>query len=301
VAATLSADELRAMAEHRGLKLVRSRKRTPGVGDYGKYGLTDAKGQALFGVGDNGLTAGAKEIEDYLRGGALSSWKLSAETTPDRPPPKARQTRKSEVDEASPVRRRGKVLDKRVAAPRKPAGRSQEPPPPPRSKPELRLVSQPAAPPVPRPVSELKLRASRGDDARALGDLLDQLAGHDGGSADTADRLASMRKAKAGVLVAELETVIGCCAWAMVPTLQHGVVGRVTLLLVDADHRRRGVGTKLLAAAEAALAKAGCRAVEAMSDIMIANSHNFFRARDYEQISYRFVREIGEVPATRKT
>jgi len=39
-----NAEQLRAMAEHRGMKLVRSRKRTPGVGDFGKYCLTDAGG-----------------------------------------------------------------------------------------------------------------------------------------------------------------------------------------------------------------------------------------------------------------
>ena len=34
--------KLRDMAEHRGLKLLKSRKRKPSSGDYGKFGLTDA-------------------------------------------------------------------------------------------------------------------------------------------------------------------------------------------------------------------------------------------------------------------
>jgi hypothetical protein len=117
VAQTPGAEELRAMAEHRGLKLVRSRKRTPGAGDYGKYGLTDADGKALLGVGKDGLTASAKDIEEYLRGGALSSWKRSAETTPDRPPSKSRPSVEPEGDEPSPVRRRAKTQNERIAAP----------------------------------------------------------------------------------------------------------------------------------------------------------------------------------------
>jgi N-acetylglutamate synthase-like GNAT family acetyltransferase len=298
VAQTPGAEELRAMAEHRGLKLVRSRKRTPGAGDYGKYGLTDADGKALLGVGKDGLTASAKDIEEYLRGGALSSWKRSAETTPDRPPSKARPSVEPEGDEPSPVRRRAKTQNERIAAPRKPARRKQGPPPA-RRNPALRLVPRTEPPATPLPARDLKFRPATASDARALDGLLERLAGHDGIGVNTAERLASMRKEKGGVLVAELDAVIGCCAWAPVPTLQHGLVGRVTLLFVDADHRRRGIGTKLLAAAEAALAKAGCRTVEAMSDIMIANSHNFFRARAFEQTSYRFVRTISEKPPAR--
>ena len=51
-------DALRDMAENRGCKLVRSRVRTPGRGDYGKFGLKDAKtGKEVFGFGKKGLTA----------------------------------------------------------------------------------------------------------------------------------------------------------------------------------------------------------------------------------------------------
>lgn len=83
-----TADELRAIAEHRGMKLVRSRKRTPGVGDYGKFGLTDAAGKPLLGIGEQGLMASAADIAHYLRGGAADSWKLSAEREPAAKPAK---------------------------------------------------------------------------------------------------------------------------------------------------------------------------------------------------------------------
>jgi len=68
-------DALREMAANRGCRLTKSRRRKPG-GDYGRYGLKDAKtGKAVFGFGDQGLTATAAEA--FLRGGAASSWKSS--------------------------------------------------------------------------------------------------------------------------------------------------------------------------------------------------------------------------------
>ena len=85
-------DKLREMAAHRGLKLVSSRRRKPG-GDFGKYGLHDAKGVPVFGVEKDALTAGAKEIEDYLRGAASNAWSKSAGSVKPRrkprPEPKA--------------------------------------------------------------------------------------------------------------------------------------------------------------------------------------------------------------------
>lgn len=74
-------DELRAMATHRGLKLVRSRRRKPG-GDFGLYGLKDAGGAAVFGFGADGLTADAEAIREFLRGGMRSEWSTSVKTTP---------------------------------------------------------------------------------------------------------------------------------------------------------------------------------------------------------------------------
>jgi len=70
-------EKLREMAAHRGLKLVASRRRKAG-GDFGKYGLTDARGEEVFGFGGDGLSASADEIEAHLRGAASSAWGSSA-------------------------------------------------------------------------------------------------------------------------------------------------------------------------------------------------------------------------------
>lgn len=79
-------DVLREMAMNRGCRLVRSRIRTPGRGDYGKFGLKDAKtGQEVLGFGKKGLTATADEVETFLRGGAAFAWKSSMGKPPPRP------------------------------------------------------------------------------------------------------------------------------------------------------------------------------------------------------------------------
>ncbi len=279
-----TADELRAIAAHRGLKLLRSRKRTPGVGDFGKFGLTDAAGKALLGIGDAGLTATASEVAQYLRGGAAKSWKLSAEREPARrPPPKT--TAQADMPEGeAPMRRRGARAPART---REPATRKHDPPPPPKAKPVLRIVK-----PGPLPEPELRLRPATSKDRKALANLLAQLA--DPPKQISLDaNIEQISKAKAGLIVAEAGTPLGCCAWAIVPTLQQGLVGRITMLLVDRASRRRGVGTALLAAAEEALTAAGCGSIEIMSDIMINNANAFLRALKYEQGSYRFTRSLA--------
>lgn len=79
------------MAANRGLKLVGSLVRTPGKGDYGRYGLTDSAGSELLGFGRSGLTATAEEIEAYLHKGAATDWKSSLRTAGGKPKARARK------------------------------------------------------------------------------------------------------------------------------------------------------------------------------------------------------------------
>lgn len=293
--AEISDHQLREMAQHRGLKLVKSRRRKPGVGDYGKYGLTDAAGKPLLGLGDDGLTASALDIQEYLRRSEQSTWQQSADTTPDRPDVPKRPRSPKPDDEDAPLRRRSRSVPTKRPAPRArekaelAQSRGET-----RARPALRLVPRPESKAKPEPAPKLRIRAATVADAGALSALFGQLDGLSLDPTEVADNLATARKAKAGMVVAELGDIIGCCSWAVVATVHRGAIGRLTVLIVDRGHRRKAVGTAMLAAAEAALAKAGCRQIEAMSDITIINSHNFFRSLHFEQASYRFVRAIKE-------
>lgn len=284
-------DELRETAEHRGLKLVKSRRRKPGTGDYGKFGLTDLAGKPLLGVSENGLTATAEEIEAYLRSSAAGSWQQSADSTPD--PPKQKSAAVRPVDDDA-----GEQAAKAVADRRPRMGNRSTPTP--SSKPASRKVKGPArdkrAPAKPAPEAQpspqatLAIRRAEISDAAALAILISQLRGLTVSAKDVAADLKTAAAGQGGVLLAELGEAVGCCAWRKVPTLHRGAIGRITLLVVDKAHRRRGIGTKLMEAAMASLGKSGCSMVEAMSDIDIVNAHNFFRSNGFRQASYRFTR-----------
>ncbi len=253
------------MAEHRGLKLVKSRRRKAGVGDYGMFGLSDASGKPLLGIGDDGLTASPRDIAEYLRAGTLGNWQESANSAPDRPAPKPQPSSKA-------------------AAPVKPKARARP------DRPQRRPAPAPKVAPAPEP--RLVVRHAGSSDADAIARLLKHLGGTaiDG---ETARRnLAATRRAGGGLLLAELGEPIACCGWAVVQTVQRGPIGRITMVFVARDHRQKGIASQLLAAAELALAGKGCAIVEAMSDIQIANAHNFFRALKFEQTSYRFTRKL---------
>ena len=74
---TVDIDRLAEMARNRGLKLVRSRVRTPPKRRYGRIGLEDAKGEPLLGIDDKGPNGKPEEIGKYLRSLDESAWKDS--------------------------------------------------------------------------------------------------------------------------------------------------------------------------------------------------------------------------------
>ena len=265
-------DDLRDLAQHRGFKLVRSRRRKPGTGDFGKFGLTDQSGKPLLGIAADGLSASAQDIEEYLRASSADTWQQSARLTPDRakPAPLA----------AAPAQREKRVKRVKLAPAPKPSAPAALPPPP-----------KPAAPSVAKAPS-LVIRPAKPADLNELAKLIEELSGSAPDQTALAPRLAALERRSAGIQVAALGPVIGAIAWAAVPTLQHGLLGRITLLVVERRHRRQGIAAKLLATAETALGAVGCTAVEAISDIAIDHAHGFFRTTGFAQASYRFARKI---------
>ncbi len=75
-------------------------------------------------------------------------------------------------------------------------------------------------------------------------------------------------------------------------------VGRITALVVDASERGRGVGRALVAAAEGALAGAGCGLLEITSNARRADAHAFYERLGYERTSVRFMKPLAPVPPT---
>ncbi|HEX8573071.1 MAG TPA: GNAT family N-acetyltransferase [Allosphingosinicella sp.] len=259
-------ERLREAAANRGLKLVRSRIRTPGKGDYGRFGLTDESGSKLLGFGKSGLTATAEEIEEYLHKGLAADWKSSLKAAGVRAPARAR---------------------KRAAADEEPApksGRSARREPEPEPVPE----------PEPEPPPPLSVRPARPSDSEAIAALVTGL-GFETSAKDMADRLAALKRAREAPLVAEQGEVIGILAWHVTPVLHRPrPVGRITMMVVAEGERRRGVGRALVEAACGQLRGRGCGLIEVTSNVDLSGAHGFYRKLGFERTSYRFAKVLGD-------
>ena len=255
------ADALRELAANRGCKLVRSRIRTPGRGDYGRYGLEDARtGKAVLGIGRKGLTATAEEIETFLRSGAASGWKRSLGATPKRK--KADPPREAEPKRA------------RISAGKGPDETREAPPP------------EPAEPPRP------KIRDARPADAASIAILVHAL-GYALSAAEAKKRMAAMRRIGEELIVADLGGVVGLATLHVTHVVHRPKpVGRITLMVVDEKCRGRGIGHGLVAEAEARLKAQGCGLVEVTSNRKRLRAHNFYEGLGYDRTSYRFAKDL---------
>lgn len=263
MAEEVSPDALRAMAENRGCKLVRSRRRKPG-GDYGRYGLKDSQtGKEVLGFGADGLTATAEEVERFLRGGLAATWKQSVAATPA------------------------------VAAKARPAKRPATEPAEAEAPPARSPQPEPDPDPEPEPEPEPSVREAKPGDSAMIAKLVTAL-GFASSETEVAKRLSALRKAGEPPLVVEDGAVLGVLTWHVTPALHRPrPVGRVTMMIVEEKARGRGLGTALLDAAEARLRAAGCGLVEVTSNIELGGAHAFYRSKGYERTSYRFAKIFG--------
>ena len=106
---------------------------------------------------------------------------------------------------------------------------------------------------------------------------------------DVRARLPMLAAAGLPVLVADDGGVIGCATWSVMPVLHRpGPVGRISLLVVAAGWRGRGVGRRLVEAVEARCRDRGCVLVEVTSHERLAEAHGFYEAIGYRRTSVRF-------------
>lgn len=135
------------------------------------------------------------------------------------------------------------------------------------------------------------IRDAAAADAGALSGLIREL-GYEVSAAEAADRLAEQRAMGLGTLVAEEDgVVIGCVSWSLMRVLHRpGPVGRVSMMVVTADRRGRGVGKALVRAVEEKCAALGCVLVEVTSNLRREAAHRFYEALGYERTSARFAK-----------
>lgn len=259
-------DALAEAARNRGLKLVRSRVRTPGKRRFGKAGLTDKSGKPVFGMDAKGPTAKPEEVEHYLRNLGARDWgaSLNVAVMPRKKPKKTR-----------------------------PAANDTEPEPAPR-----KVKSQPAPNPEPRPKPpppppQPKVRDAKPGDAAALVKLM-RLLDHKVGEKGVKKRIAALARDKLAPIVATLDReVVGLIGIHRMVTIHRDQpVGRITILVVAEEARDQGIGKMLVEAAEQYLKKLGCGMVEVTSNDRLARAHAFYRHMGYERTSIRFFKKL---------
>ena len=247
-------DALAEAARNRGLKLVRSRVRTPTKRRFGNVGLTDKSGKPVFGMDSKGPTAKPDEVEEYLRNLGARDWGAS-------------------LDVAAPQRTR-----KAKKPPREAANDQPKPKRP---------------PPKPKPPPKPQVRDARPADAPQLAKLIASL-GHGIDEKAIRKNLSALAKDKQSPLVATLgKEVVGLCGVsARVMIHRDAPLGRITILVVAKEAQGHGIGRMLVEAAEQWMRKRGCKIVEVTSNDRLAEAHAFYRHMGFERTSIRFAKTL---------
>ena len=249
-------DALAETARNRGLKLVRSRVRTPSKRRFGKVGLTDADGKPVFGMDAKGPVGNPEDVEHFLRNLGAKDWGAS-------------------LDVAVMPRRRKAKPKRQAANDAEPAPKPAPPPPKPKEKPKPRL------------------RDAKPGDAPRLAELI-RFLGHEITEKQVRKNLAALKKAGETPLVATLDKkVVGLCGVHKTVTIHRDApLGRITILVVAEETQGLKLGRMLVEAAEQWCRKKGCKLVEVTSNDRRAAAHAFYRHMGYERTSIRFFKKL---------
>jgi GNAT superfamily N-acetyltransferase len=253
-------DDLAEAARNRGLKLVRSRVRTPTKRRFGKVGLTDKSGKPVFGMDAKGPTAKPEDVADYLRNLGAKDWGASLHVTVL---PRKRKPTKVSREAAN---------DSEPEAPRRQKAKPQ---------------------PKPKPPPQPTIREAKPADAARIVELIHQL-GHDIDEKSVRKNLARLKEAGELPLVVTLEkAIVGLIGRHLMMTVHRPApVGRIPILVVAEEARGRGIGRMLLKAAEDWMRDKGCKLVEVTSNDRRTAAHAFYRHMGYERTSIRFAKTL---------
>jgi ribosomal protein S18 acetylase RimI-like enzyme len=246
-------DALAEAARNRGLKLVRSRVRTPGKRRFGKVGLTDAAGKPVLGMDAKGPTAKPAAVEEYLRNLGARDWGAS-------------------LDGAVLPRKRGKA-------------KAEEQP---KAKP-----AKSAPKPKPKPKPQPMVREAKPADAASLVALIALLGASVGEKGVRKRVSALAKEQLPPLVVTLGKQILGLCAIErMVTVHREQPVGRISILVVAEEARGQGLGRMLVEAAEDRLRKLGCGLLEITSNDTLAAAHAYYRHLGYERTSIRFAKAL---------
>jgi len=99
----------------------------------------------------------------------------------------------------------------------------------------------------------------------------------------------SERRLNTAFCAVEGDRVIGFCSLTLKSNLwQAGYLGHIDELIVDEQHRGRGIGRSLLNAIIEAAVKNGCSRIELDSAFHRKDAHKFYETQGFENRAYLF-------------
>ena len=140
----------------------------------------------------------------------------------------------------------------------------------------------------------MQVREATPADVGSIAGLLGQL-GYPADIESVRPRLERLAQSPADELfVAELGgQVVGLAGIHVSPSLEHdGEAAKVSAIVVDDAHRRRGVGSALLEAVETEARARGCALVFLTTAERRKDAHDFYRRLGWEETGRRFAKQL---------
>jgi N-acetylglutamate synthase-like GNAT family acetyltransferase len=138
------------------------------------------------------------------------------------------------------------------------------------------------------------IRDARPEDAEALAALIGQL-GYPTTAEAVARRLAQLQGSEVDrVVVAEADgEVVGLASLHTSLSVEYDEpAAKLSAIVVDERHRRRGIGEALVAAMEAEARARGCCLIFLTTAARRADAHDFYRRLGFEETGLRFAKTL---------
>src|SRR5262249_41914837 len=150
-------------------------------------------------------------------------------------------------------------------------------------------------------IEDLKIRQAIKSDATALSALVAEL-GYPTEVPLVRERLTELHRAGDCLLVAVYHSqVIGMALLHRTRFLHRPPDGRISTLGVFATYRGRGIGARLVEAAEAIFREWGCGRIEVSSGAQREAAHRFYQREGYSEQPKRFIKLLSPSQVSKST
>jgi GNAT superfamily N-acetyltransferase len=143
-------------------------------------------------------------------------------------------------------------------------------------------------------VENVLIREAGAEDAAAIARLLGQL-GYSADEKAVRQRLDALLASRADVLLVAVvgDDPVGFAVLHVSIALERdGPAGKLSAIVVDEQHRSRGIGRRLVAAIEVEARRRGCVLLFLTTSERRRDAHAFYRKLGYEETGRRFAKTL---------